>query len=925
MSQATLEYTVLVVDDDPDIVLGLQDLLDHDGYQVGIARTCAEAISLARQHHYNAVLLDLGLPDGDGSAVLQTLLELHPTLPVIILTAYTATERTIGSLTQGAFAYLTKPFNRDELRAILRRAVGVQALAAQVQHAEYALDESEERFRSLVESATDAIVLADEQGKIISWNKAANKLFGYREEEVRGHPLTMLMPVRYREAHEQGFRRVQATGKSDVIGHLIAVDGLRKDGMEFPLELSLATWKSHGRSFYSGIIRDITARRRSEEALDRLRRQHALILTQAGEGIYGMDRLGYSTFVNTAASTLLGYNIDELVGQPMHGIVHHTRADGKPYPLEDCPIHTSIRDGRVHRVTSEVFWRKDGTSFPVEYISTPIREGDSLAGSVVVFRDVSDRARAEAALEYTEQRFRSLVANIPGAVYRCACDADWTMQFLSEAILNICGYPASDFIDNLVRSYASVIHPEDRLMVQEVIGKAVIAKRPYELEYRVVGPTGMVRWVYEAGQGIFSEDGRLRWLDGVIFDITGRKLADEILQQSETRHRVLFDENPSMYFMVDAQGTVLSVNRFGSERLGYQKDELIGQNVVDIFHPPDREAVRSNLNTCLAQPGIPMSWELRKVRKDGTVIWVRETAQAVRNDKEMPVVLIACEDITVVKEAERALRESEEFKNQILKSSADCIKVLDREGRIKYMNEAGQTLLEIRDLATLMNRYWLSFWEGDDRRAASAALSAANAGDIGKFVGYCATSTGQPKWWDVQVTLMVGSSDPSRHLLVISRDITEYRRVQDALRASEERLERVIHGSNDGFWDGWVLAERALAFSSYAGLVVPACQGDARLIERDEFDNVLESWTSSLHPDDKDRVFVALRAHIEQRVPYDIEYRLFTKTGESLWFHARGQAIWDEQGNRVVRMAGSLQCVADRSVQKMRCAVTSSS
>ena len=101
-----------------------------------------------------------------------------------------------------------------------------------------------------------------------------------------------------------------------------------------------------------------------------------------------------------------------------------------------------------------------------------------------------------------------------------------------------------------------------------------------------------------------------------------------------------------------------------------------------------------------------MSWELRKVRKDGTVIWVRETAQAVRNDQEIPVVLIVCEDITVVKEAERALRESEELKNQILKSSADCIKVVDREGRIQFMNEAGQALLEIRDPTTLMNRPW---------------------------------------------------------------------------------------------------------------------------------------------------------------------------------------------------------------------------
>ena len=136
-------------------------------------------------------------------------------------------------------------------------------------------------------------------------------------------------------------------------------------------------------------------------------------------------------------------------------------------------------------------------------------------------------------------------------------------------------------------------------MVQEVIGKAVLAKRPYEVEYRLVGPTGEARWVYEAGQGIFFEDGRLRWLDGVIFDITGRKLTDEILQQSETRYRALFDENPSMYFMVDAQGTVLSVNRFGSEPLGYQKNELIGQNVVNVFHPgPGRGPLEPGYLSC---------------------------------------------------------------------------------------------------------------------------------------------------------------------------------------------------------------------------------------------------------------------------------------------------------------------------------------
>ncbi len=96
--------------------------------------TCADALAQARTHHYNAVLLDLGLPDGDGSSVLLTLHAQQPQLPVIILTAYTSTDRTVGSLTQGAFAYLTKPYNRDELRAVLQRAVGVQALAAKVEN-----------------------------------------------------------------------------------------------------------------------------------------------------------------------------------------------------------------------------------------------------------------------------------------------------------------------------------------------------------------------------------------------------------------------------------------------------------------------------------------------------------------------------------------------------------------------------------------------------------------------------------------------------------------------------------------------------------------------------------------------------------------------------------------------------------------------
>ena len=122
-------YSVLVVEDNVDIVIGLQDLLEHDGYDVTVTGTCAGAIALISQQRFNAILLDLGLPDGDGIEVLHDVQRRDSSLPVIIVTAHIAHERTVGSLGKGAFAYLTKPYNKEELRQTLRRAIGVKELA----------------------------------------------------------------------------------------------------------------------------------------------------------------------------------------------------------------------------------------------------------------------------------------------------------------------------------------------------------------------------------------------------------------------------------------------------------------------------------------------------------------------------------------------------------------------------------------------------------------------------------------------------------------------------------------------------------------------------------------------------------------------------------------------------------------------------
>jgi PAS domain S-box-containing protein len=146
----------------------------------------------------------------------------------------------------------------------------------------------------------------------------------------------------------------------------------------------------------------------NSDELRRLRTRHQLILDSAGEGVYGLDAEGCTTFVNEAATRILGWRAEDVIGQPLHDIHHHSHADGSPYPREDCPIYAAISDGQVHQVDHEVFWRTDGSSVPVEYTSTPIREDGAITGAVVVFRDISARKEIECQREEAWQEIMRL-------------------------------------------------------------------------------------------------------------------------------------------------------------------------------------------------------------------------------------------------------------------------------------------------------------------------------------------------------------------------------------------------------------------------------------------------------------------------------------------------------------------------------------
>jgi len=284
---------------------------------------------------------------------------------------------------------------------------------AQLQHTNMELAQSEERFRSVAQSANDAIISADSAERILTWNKGARMIFGYTEEEVVGKPLTLLMSERDRGAHRKGLEQVRASGETGGSGSTIELHGLRKDGNEFPLEISLATWDAGGNTFYSGIVRDITERKRAEEAIRQSEEYFRLLVANVKDyAILMLDPDGHVVSWNAGAERIKGYQAGEIIGQhfsrfyfpeDIHG--------GKP----EHELKVAATEGRFEDEGWRV--RKDGTRFWANVIITAIRdEAGTLRGFSKVTRDVTERKRAEEEFRKSEEKYRTLFDSVDEGV-----------------------------------------------------------------------------------------------------------------------------------------------------------------------------------------------------------------------------------------------------------------------------------------------------------------------------------------------------------------------------------------------------------------------------------------------------------------------------------------------------------------------------
>jgi PAS domain S-box-containing protein len=381
-------------------------------------------------------------------------------------------------------------------------------------------------------------------------------------------------------------------------------------------------------------------RKRAEETL----REQANLLSLTHDAIFVRDMNGVITYWNRGAEALYGWTAEEARGQAAPELLKTKH----PVPFERIKTYLLSRG---HWEGELVRTRQDGTTVVVAARWSLQRDpGTAPVAILETNNDTTERKRAEEAVRRSEKQLREVIETIPAMVFSTLPDG--STEFVNQRWLDFTGLSPH----GSQSGWQSTVHPDDQ---GEHLGKwqmALSSGDPFENEVRHKGVDGEYRWFLVRAVPMRDERGNIVKWYGTLTDIEDRKRAEEALRSSEEQWKAVFENNPTMYFMVDEAGAIVSVNPFGAEQLGYIPDELIGRPVQSLFHEADREAVSRHVALCLERLGRAMSWELRKIRRDGEVLWVRETARALLIEKRR-MILIVCEDITARKRATEALRE----------------------------------------------------------------------------------------------------------------------------------------------------------------------------------------------------------------------------------------------------------------------------
>ena len=378
-----------------------------------------------------------------------------------------------------------------------------------------------------------------------------------------------------------------------------------------------------------------------------------LTVEQSLSAVAIADTQGVIVYANPRFAELTGYPVQQAIGMSVNDVAVIGEEDL-------ATIWEALGKGEAWSGEMKAGRRGSRAEWILNHVSPIHNEKGQVTHYVSITLDITESKKAEQALRRSEENFRAVLESSPVAMFLVQ---DGQTIFANSTAASSLGYTVEELIQ---ADFDTLVHPDDREVLLSGAA-AMMTGSPVTGRYetRFITKDSELRWG-DLSASVFQYEGRPAIIAAAV-DITERKAAEQALRESEARYRFLFQDNPAMYFTVAEDGIVLSVNDFGASQLGYGAEELIGRQVLDVFHPEDQPRVEEQLADVLARPGETANWEFRKVRKDGRIIWVREVARATQDAQGRPVVLVVCEDITEHKRVEaenQALREELERKAQ---------------------------------------------------------------------------------------------------------------------------------------------------------------------------------------------------------------------------------------------------------------------
>ncbi|HLD35527.1 MAG TPA: PAS domain S-box protein, partial [Planctomycetota bacterium] len=712
---------------------------------------------------------------------------------------------------------------------------------------EQALRENEEKYRTIVDNTENLITWVDRDGKFLFVNPTGQRILGLKPNNCIGKSSFDFVHPDDKPATMDAFRK-WLDSKEDAAyfeNRQMSVTGVITQ-MSWIVK-AFRDEKNNVIGFLN-VAHDITRRKKAAEALAVSELRYRRLFEAAKDGILILDfETGQIVDANKFLIDLLGFSLDQLLGKELWEVGFFKDIIANRENFEELQSQKYIRYENLPLETAQ------GKQINVEFVSN-VYDVDHTRVIQCNIRDITERRQAEEALRASEEKYRDLFENANDIIQ--IVSPDGVIVFANNTWRKVLGYEQES--DGKIKLF-DIVHPDSRAHCQELFRRLLAGDDVGRFETKFISRNNRTILV-EGDCSCRFENGQPVDIRGIFRDITERKRSEETIKNLSK----LPEENPSPIMRIDYKGVLLYVNKAGMDALPAE-DYRAGRPLPDEWRDKIKTAIDSKV----------------KVEYE-TEISGRVFSFLLMPIPEQGYINIYGRDITERKQAEVKLRESQEFANRIIGSSHDCIKVLDLEGHLLSISEGGQKLLEIDDITLYLNMSWIDFWKGNDNELALAAISKAKKGDTGIFTGYCATAKGTPKWWEIIVTPIKDGQGNIIRLLAVSRDITERKQSEEALKASEARFRT--------FFDN---APIGMAVLDMAGKYVRVNESFCAILGYTPEEFYKNGYAKMTHPDDM--------AVSQETIGLLKSNKIISRNFNKRYYHKNGALVWAEVNTSMLR------------------------